>query len=107
MKTFWPIRKAELRVHEFFGLAHRTPTQMAPTCRSLPLRSSWRPESEKQAQTNDRKRENVPNAEQAHLIKWKVLPQAMTVYDELLEQYPSIDERDKHRSLNNQRLISE
>jgi len=66
-----------------------------------------RRESEKQAQTNDRKRENVPNAEQARLIKWKVLPQAMTVYDELLEQYPSIDERDEHRSLNNKRLVSE
>ena len=40
-------------------------------------------------------------------VKWKVLPQAMTVYDELLEQYPSIDERDEHRSLNNKRLVSE
>jgi hypothetical protein len=66
-----------------------------------------RRESEKQAQTNDRKRENVPNAEHAHLIKRKVLPQAMTVYDELLEQYPSIDERDERRSLDNKRLVSE
>ena len=80
---------------------------MAPRCRSLSLRSLRRRESEKQAQTNDRKRENIPNAEQAHLIKWKVLPQAMTVYDKLLEQYPSIDERDEHRSLDNKRLISE
>ena len=80
---------------------------MAPRYRSLSLRSLRRRDSEKQAQTNDRKRENIPNAEQAHLIKWEVLPQAMTVYDELLEQYPSIDERDEHRSLNNKRLISE
>ena len=80
---------------------------MAPRCRSLSLRSLRRRESEKQAQTNDRKRKNIPKAEQAHLIKWKVLPQTMTVYDELLEQYPSIEERDEHRGLNNKRLISE
>ena len=80
---------------------------MAPKYRSLSLRSLRRRDSEKQAKTNDRKRENIPNAEQAHLIKWKVLPQAMAVYDELLEQYPSIDERDEHRSFNNKRLISE
>ena len=73
----------------------------------MSLRSLRRRDSEKQAQTNDRKRENIPNAEQAYLIKWKVLPQALAVYDQLLEQYPSIDERDEHRSLNNKRLISE
>ena len=94
-------------VHAERPLAHRTPTYMAPKYRSLSLRSLRRRDSEKQAKTNDRKRENIPNAEQARLIKWKVLPQAMAVYDELLEQYPSIDERDEHRSFNNKRLISE